>query len=213
MNFDTNAFYFDTSSFSNDLAGGQFLAQTGSLAIVFTNNHSPTAPNATFSRAKGISLKIKISDLAATWSDPDDDPTSLIAVDATSTNGASITTNSTFIFYSNTNNVADTFTYTIRDIRSYRPGDTIRTAVATCFITVTNAYGTVQTVTPGPTSATVDFAGVPGYSYDVQRSTNLMGWTTLLTTNTPPAGLFQYVDDFTDIGGPPSQAYYRLKQN
>jgi hypothetical protein len=39
-NFDPAAFNIDTSSFSNDLAGGQFLAQAGSLNILFTNNHA-----------------------------------------------------------------------------------------------------------------------------------------------------------------------------
>jgi hypothetical protein len=98
-NFDPSVFNVDNSSFSNDLAGGQFVLQSGSLNVVFTNNHPPLASDATYARAKGVSLKIKISDLAANWSDPDGDGTEMIGIDATSTNGASITTNATEIFY------------------------------------------------------------------------------------------------------------------
>ncbi len=137
----------------------------------------------------------------------------MIGIDATSTNGASITTNATEIFYTPANDVSDLFTYTIRDLRSYRAGDTVRTAVGRVFITVSNSIGLVQNVIPGPTTATVNFAGIPGYGYVVQRSTNLVDWVDRLTTNAPSNGLFQFVDDFSDIGGPPppSQAYYRLR--
>ena len=56
----------------------------------------------------------------------------------------------------------------------------------------------------------MNFAGIPGYAYDEQRSTNLVDWVTLLHTNAPPGGLFQLMDDFSDLGAPPAQAYYRL---
>jgi hypothetical protein len=77
-----------------------------------------------------------------------------------------------------------------------------------------------QLMVGGPTGITnaggilpnVYFAGTPGSSYGVQRSTNLLtGWVTLWTTNAPPNGLFNYVDSFNDLGGmPPASAYYRL---
>jgi hypothetical protein len=78
---------------------------------------------------------------------------------------------------------------------------------------VTNAYVTVQTVMVSSTNATVVFTGVPTFAYEVQRSTNLLSWSTLLITNTPPGGVFDFVDNFSDLGAPPSQAYYRLKQD
>jgi hypothetical protein len=63
-------------------------------------------------------------------------------------------------------------------------------------------------------SVKVNFAGITGYSYGVQRSTNLVSWTTIWTTNAPSGGLFNYVDKFGDLGGTvPSAAYYRLTWN
>src|SRR5438309_1068452 len=123
-----------------------------------------------------------------------------------------VSTNAGYIFYDPTNNVLDRFSYTIRDFRAYRAGDTVRTAVGTVFINVTNSQSVVQSLTPGPSSATVNFAGIPGYPYQVQRSTNLVGWLTLVTTNAPTDGLFQWVDTFPDLGSPPPTAYYRLRQ-
>jgi len=44
---------------------------------------------------------------------------------------------------------------------------------------------------------TLLFAGVPGYSYRVERTQDLSGtpaWTSLSTTNAPAGGLFQLVD-------------------
>jgi hypothetical protein len=55
------------------------------------------------------------------------------------------------------------------------------------------------------------FAGIPGYAYEVQRTTDLtppISWTTLWTTNCPPLGLFDYIDLTPPLG----QAYYRTAQ-
>jgi hypothetical protein len=55
---------------------------------------------------------------------------------------------------------------------------------------------------------TLRFAGVPGYPYDLQRSTNLTDWATILSTNAPSKGLWIYTD-----GHPPQpSAYYRVRQ-
>jgi hypothetical protein len=67
-------------------------------------------------------------------------------------------------------------------------------------------------ITPGGSTATLSFAGTPGHSYDIQRATNLLsGFTTLWTTNAPVGGAFNYLDTFSDLGGAPHAAYYRLR--
>ncbi len=73
------------------------------------------------------------------------------------------------------------------------------------------ASGEPQTLTVDSSSATVNFSGQPNQSYDVQRSTNLVDWVTIGTTNAPPGGLFNFMDTFSDLGGTePAAAYYRL---
>jgi hypothetical protein len=72
--------------------------------------------------------------------------------------------------------------------------------------------GTTQGIAVTNNTVTLKFAGIPGYSYAVKRSTNLVDWVTRVTTNAPTAGVFQWVDNFSDLGGPPASAYYRLAQ-
>jgi len=55
--------------------------------------------------------------------------------------------------------------------------------------------------------------GISGYPYAIQRSTNLVNWTTILTTNAPSSNAFRYQDTFSDIGALPASAYYRLLYN
>lgn len=75
----------------------------------------------------------------------------------------------------------------------------------------TNTAGEVLSVQPAGGAADVLFAGVSGNEYDVLRSTNLIHWTVLMTTNPPLAGWFRIVDDFSDLGIVPSRAFYRLR--
>ena len=98
----------------------------------------------------------------------------------------------------------DSFTYTVNDGQG-------GSATGTVSITAVGGQtGQGQTVTVSGSSATVGFAGIPGYAYEVQRSTNLTDWVTLETTNAPGTGTFECLDGFSDLGGVPSQAYYRL---
>ena len=61
----------------------------------------------------------------------------------------------------------------------------------------------------------VTFSGVPNFTYDVQRSTNLspgvgLGWMTIWETNMPNTGEFLFWDNFGDLGFQPDAAWYRL---
>jgi hypothetical protein len=71
-----------------------------------------------------------------------------------------------------------------------------------------------ESITASGSSATIQFSGVVGYEYHVQRTASLtppMTWTTLTTSPLSPA------DDgsltFTDTTAPPATAWYRLVQH
>jgi autotransporter-associated beta strand protein len=172
-----------------------------------TLNVWPTAGGVTYSRAQGISLKIKIADVLTNLTGAITGKTIGLAGVGTSTNSATITTNSTYIFYSPAtgNNNDEYFSYTATDGRGGSPANNI-------YVTVIKWTGTAQTITVTNNTVTLNFAGIPNYGYAIQRSTNLTDWVTLVTTNAPSAGLFQWTDDFSDLGGPPASAYYRLQQ-
>jgi photosystem II stability/assembly factor-like uncharacterized protein len=65
-------------------------------------------------------------------------------------------------------------------------------------------------INPGGSPVMTGFSGTPGHLFDVQRSTNLLSWTTILATNAPASGLFICTDNFSDLQGPPPNAFYRL---
>jgi hypothetical protein len=79
-------------------------------------------------------------------------------------------------------------------------------------VTAGNPPPSIVSIMVSGGTATVNFSGTPSYSYEIQRSTNLLDWATLLTTNAPGGGLFEFVDDFSDLENPPGSAFYRAAQ-
>ena len=75
---------------------------------------------------------------------------------------------------------------------------------------VIGANQTAAAITMPNGIPTLSFPGIPGKSYSVARSTNLLGyWSVIWTTNEPPLGIFQ----ITDPVAPQPNAYYRLLAN
>ena len=142
-----------------------------------------SATSASYTRAPGIDLKINIANLiAAQVTDQDNDPITLQSV-GSETDGATIVAGSAYIFYTAANNDnPDVFTYTVSDGQG-------GTATANINVAVVKGVGEARAITLTGGVATVDFAGIPGYAYDVQRSTNGMAtWQVILTTNAPGDG-------------------------
>lgn len=188
---------------------GRFIAsadytQRGGYAGQLPN--APVAGVATAYRTAGTRLLISLANVTNNWTDADGSPVFLAGMNLVTTNNVYLTTNATYIFYTNSPNVNDQISYTIRDAQGESAAGTISVIVIT---TVTGQ--SLGIVVSGSGMATAQFAGIPGYSYGVQRSTNLLSWVTVLATNAPPGGLFQFTDTFSDLGGiAPSSAYYRL---
>ncbi len=181
------------------------------LSLVSTSappNNPPVALGGNFFQLTGQPLAINIADLLWNDYDPDGDPVSFVGVSATSSNGLTLATNATQILVPG-NALADGFHYTISDGR----GGTA-TGAATIGI-VTNAAGRALALDliSVPGQATVSFAGVPWYSYECQRATNATfgGTIHVWPTQAGPDGVISVWDDFTDLGTPPAEAYYRLR--
>jgi hypothetical protein len=200
-----DAVALDSSAFSNDLAGGFFFLSADALTVNFTNNHPPVAATVTYLRPKYVSLKISVADLATNWSDPDGDAMQLVSVVSNSTNGQNnVSTDGTHIFYTAGvgGDVPDAISYTIRDLRSsYRPGDTVRTAQGTIVIEIapppTNQTQNIVGISALPDgNRQIAFAGVPGYAYLVQATTNLVSpvWETVSTNVAGANGQWTFSD-------------------
>ena len=182
-----------------------FYGSTNTLDQVVTN-HAPTTTLAGYYRGPTPTWRIALTNLMTNATDVDSDTLTVTAF-STSTNGVTLTTNGGFALYYNTNLVNDQFTYTVDDGFG---GSTTGTLNLTSQAFISGQNGSVMV---SGATATVSFAGIPGFNYSVQRTTNLMDWAIIQTTNAPAGGLFDYTDDFNDLGVVPGSAYYRLIYN
>jgi hypothetical protein len=169
-----------TTDFQGDLGGGVFnlalSADTNSVNLVFTPNRPPMAQPALYNREWDKPLLIPIADFLARFtSDADGDDRALTQV-GSSTNGTSISSDGTTLVFTSTNNVAETVTYWVQDVRAYRPGDTVRTASSSLTIQPLpkaipfTAYHAIE----------VEWQGDPGKRYQVQsRLETDSAWTNL----------------------------------
>jgi len=185
------------------MGDGNHVGSTNTLNQIVTN-HPPVANPAIYTRSAAINqIRIPVTNLLSNASDVDGDTLTLAAVTAT-TNNAILQVSGGYLMYYNTNAVNDEFSYTVSD--GY--GGT-NSANVTISMDSTPVFG--QSTMAGTTggTATLNFAGIPTYSYSVLRSTNLTGWDAIWTTNAPSNGLFQYIDP----AAPQPSAYYRLQFN
>ena len=183
-----------------------YYPSTNTLAQAITN-HPPIVGNAAFTRYAGMTtLHIAASDLLTNVTDADLDTVSVVG-SGVSTNGVTLIPSPGYLNYYNVNNVDDQFTYTVSD----GFGGT-NSATVTIVLNTNSVFGlSSPAINTTGGSATLSFAGIPGLSYSVVRSTNVtfVPLDILLTTNAPAGGLF----DYTDSAPPQPSAYYRLQWN
>jgi hypothetical protein len=179
-------------------------AKTG-VSGTFLVNPGPMAMPMTVTRTAGLTLKIAWSDVATNWSESVGGTVTLSGLNLVTTNQVHLTTNSTWILYTNSPNVNDQITYTINDsLGRTNPG--VINVVINPFVTGQNT-----TVSVSNGTATVTFYGKPGLTYVTQRSTNLVNWVSIATNTVSSSGVINVTDNFSDLGGNiPISAYYQL---
>jgi len=89
------------------------LAANGTIAV----NRKPVVNGVAVTNTPGQVLPIAIASLISSATDADGDSLSLAGFDPVTTNGITLSADSTYIYYSNSVNVADRFGYTISDGR------------------------------------------------------------------------------------------------
>jgi len=196
---------------------------TNSLTQVVLN-HPPVPTTVVYQRAASLPLEILISDLLTNVTDVDGDPITLVGVgtdglNLQTTNGVTLSTDSNYIYYTNSvmPNVNDSFEYAVSDGQGGVSLGTIMIVVNTNYVTPPSIPVILST-----TNAVVNFFGVPGAQYEVDRSTNLtpglgMGWVPISTNVAPVSGIIQVNDTFQNLGiqtpPTPPASYYRLRPN
>ncbi len=214
-----------TNTISVQYAGNlpNVLGSTNSLVQVVTN-HPPVAAVLTVTRTAGLRLLIPLFNLSTNWNDVDGDTLELTGVNMQSTNGVSLealnwttnvdgsiaTTNSAaYLGYTNSPNVNDQISYAISDGQGGTNVGYINIVIQLS-VTGTNS---ITGITTGSTNV-VNAYGLPGYTYILERATNLASpvWIDIATNTAASNGVINAADSFWDLGWvPPSSAFYQLK--
>ena len=147
--------------------------------------------------------------LSAMWNDydPDGEPVFFVGASATTSNGLALGLQPTQILVP-PNSVADNFSYTIADDQGVKTNATVSIAIIT---NVTCQAIGLDVSVPG--QVWVSFTGVPWYSYQCERATNatFTGTVQSWPVQAWADGSIYWWDNFTDLGGAPRQAFYRLR--
>ncbi|HEX7858731.1 MAG TPA: GH25 family lysozyme [Verrucomicrobiae bacterium] len=159
------------------------LLANGTIAV----NRRPIANEITLTNFPPTTLEIPIATLLASATDSDGDPLHLASLALTTTQGITLTTSDTHLFYANNIPVPDQFTYTITDDRG-------GTTTNTVHITNDGRARFASAPILNNTGLTLNFVARPGSTNYLDRSTNLLDWITISTNIAPASGLFQYFD-------------------
>ena len=186
----------------NWFTGG--LVANGTIKV---NRRPVIASPLTFTNTAPSVLSIPFATLTGNATDADADSLAVAGFDPVTINGITLTTNGSSLSYSNRASVMDEFHYVVSDGR----GGSATGTVSIVNIGSSPAAQFTSTPSPSGTSVLLHFSATPGWTYHLERSTNLPAWVTIWTNIAPPTGVFDFTDDFHDLNGPPSTAFYRLR--
>ena len=174
-----------------------------SAVAILTVNRLPIVPDVGASVMKNHSMTIAVVKLMHDATDPDGDPLTLLSVSATSTNGGSVVLAGNSVTYTPLTNFTgvDRFTFVVSDGRGG-----MTTAAVEIFVASGNLPSMNQvSITPTDLGFLIRFAGVPGRTYQIQRSTDLITWSPLVTLVAPLHGIMEY----EDTNPPAGTGFYR----
>lgn len=202
--------HFITAEFPST---GDFIGVTNSLGVNQVINSAPLAAPATYWRATNTALRISIPEFLANYtSDADGGVVTLVSI-SSGTNGATIKSIGNAIYYlpsdSDPNrNSTDHLEYIVTDgMAGSHATNSIRILLndAEPRTVAANLLGLAST----DTGIKVTFAGVPGFTYRVERAGAFESpgtvWQELGAASANDAGL----GEFTDASAPSDKAFYR----
>ena len=157
-----------------------------------TVNRAPVALDNGGATRQNTSMLIARGKLLANDTDADGDPLTVTGVSATSTNGGIVVLGATHVTYTPVPGFTgvDRFSYTISDGR----GGTATADVEVLVVSGNLPSLNQVSITVAGGFVTVRFAGIPGNTYVIERSVDLMTWTPATTVVAPLHGIIEYTE-------------------
>ena len=177
-----------------------------SFTVTVILDHAPVAGSINLGAVANHPRTLLIDKVLGEATDLDANTLTLTAVSANSTNGGTVTLTETNIIYTPVSNFAgaDLFTYTISDGHSGTASGSVLILVLSESEASLNQVGQPIATTNG--TVVVRFAGIPGLTYSVQRSSDQVNWNSAGSYVVPDTGIAEYTDS-TPAPQPPY--YYR----
>ena len=207
----TSSGFFTTITTTPALASGLNwylgnLAANGTIVL----NRAPVASDIPMGALSGTPVTLQIIDGKYAPTDADGNSLIVSTVQSPSANSGTVTTDGTNVTYTADNNFTgtDTFTYTVSD-----GFGGITTNLVTATVAANGAGFNLLSgpVNHGDGSATINYAGIPGYHYALETTTNLTTlpilWTALVT-NTASTTNGQLSFTFSTAAG---QGFFRTR--
>jgi len=177
-----------------------------SFTVTVILDHAPVTGSINLGAVANHPRALLIDKVLGEASDLDNNTLTLTTVSANSTNGGTVTLTETNIIYTPATNFAgaDLFTYTISDGHSGTATGSVLILVLSESDASLNQVGQPTATTNG--TVVVRFAGIPGTTYSVQRSSDQVTWSSAGTYLVPATGIAEFTDS-TPAAQPPY--YYR----
>ena len=203
--FAANKFTIDTSGFDALQGPGAFVISQSGNNVYLQFGHV-TASAVTVGRAWGTYLRILKSDFLTANTSGGTGTRTVQSV--TSRNSDFVDYSGDYILFAPAGNATRILDYTVVDSSSPTP----YSASSTITVTVTNAVRTCDQINYSAGSVTLKFAGMPGFSYVVERSAAVEGtWAEVAGSATNlPSNIGVWT--FTDSSPLSPNCYYRLRQ-
>jgi hypothetical protein len=182
----------------------------GSFQVTITANAMPTFAGYSVATAYQTAATISLGKLLSKAADADGDAFSVTAAGPNSAQSGTAVLQSGSILYTPppTFSGTDTFSVTITDARGGSVIGTVSVSVGPNPNSGGQGTNSPQlTILPGG-HVDIAFQGIPGRSYQVQRSIDLSNWTPLNTVVAASNGAVT----FTDTSPPEGSAFYRLRK-
>jgi hypothetical protein len=197
----TNLAYTDSGSYAVAISNND--GATNSLPATLLVNNAPAIPAKGGATSQNTPLVMSVAKLLQGVTDTEGDSFALAGSAATSAQGGIITSNAGTFVYTPASGFTgtDSFDYYVRDNRGAIGVGTVQVLVVSGALPGQNTV-VIQLVSNG---VLVRFAGIPGRSYQVQRTTDLVTWNTAQVLTAAPYGIIDYVD----TAPPPGFAAYR----
>jgi hypothetical protein len=201
--------YYGQCNLPRGLSGVVSIAASRELSLALFDgiDQPPVTGNYKLETSRNTAKSMPLFKLHQVCSDPDWDSFIITGVSPNTAAGGTAQINGSTVLYTPPADFvgSDSFTYTVRDSRGAAAEGTVHVTVTASTSSGPNVVG-VSVGSDG--SATVRFAGIPGISYLIEASTDLVHWDSIGSTTAGANGLFEFVDP---EAGNYTSRYYRSR--